>query len=250
MTTQYYLGDREIAVSGSMGVTWSVDPNSLPRAGSYSACSGGYTPEFSSWLSMVEEMNGGMNPRLHMVECWMHSDDINLVLRHVGELRFFSYSETLSSFDIKFGKAKGQYFGFQVSMNLFEDLDPALRAKILTHEQYKIAIRGERGAGAIAVVPELEEPRDGTTIVHNFYAHGEAEEVLGHDLFYADWNPQAGTWDAVLSVSGKGYPAKLFAWEAQMNSRTTMIRGVLVLAGDKQAIKYAKNLQQSKATTF
>ena len=101
------------------------------------------------------------------------------------------------------------------------------------------------------------------------YLHGEIERINGYDIVTKETEHEIpfGIWDCIVDVNGKDYECKLFTWDSrtpedkkdlELRSKFTNIpleelsprwsyqKGLIVLKGDKQAMKDAYSKYKRK----
>ena len=101
------------------------------------------------------------------------------------------------------------------------------------------------------------------------YLHGEIERINGYDIVTKETEHEIpfGIWDCIVDVNGKEYECKLFTWDSrtpedkkdlELRSKYTNIsleelsprwsyqKGLIVLKGDKQAMKDAYSKYKRK----
>ena len=104
------------------------------------------------------------------------------------------------------------------------------------------------------------------------YLHGEIERINGYDIVTKETKQEIpfGIWDCIVDVNGKEYECKLFTWDSRSEKekarqqkminlalkqgwteipkepRWTYQKGLIVLKGDKQAMKDAYSKYKRK----
>jgi len=101
------------------------------------------------------------------------------------------------------------------------------------------------------------------------YLHGEIERINGYDIVTKETEHEIpfGIWDCIVDVNGKEYECKLFTWDSrtpeskkdlelrskftnipleELSPRWTYQKGLIVLKGDKQAMKDAYSKYKRK----
>jgi len=104
------------------------------------------------------------------------------------------------------------------------------------------------------------------------YLHGEIERINGYDIVTKETEHEIpfGIWDCIVDVNGKEYECKLFTWDSRSEKekarqqekinlalkqgwaeipkepRWTYQKGLIVLKGDKQAMKDAYSKYKRK----
>lgn len=104
------------------------------------------------------------------------------------------------------------------------------------------------------------------------YLHGEIERINGYDIVTKETEHEIpfGIWDCIVDVHGKEYECKLFTWDSRSEKekarqqkminlalkqgwaeipkepKWTYQKGLIVLKGDKQAIKDAYSKYKRK----